>query len=1202
MAAPTAGPVADFCAALGRLVNICDVSQRDIADALGLSTSSVSELLGGRRRKVPDLDVVRTIVELCAERNSGRTPPAGANLDVRWWKSRHAELEWTASARQASGRPRSEPNPPALSAPMSQPPPDVMACAVMSVTEAVQLLAAGRMRTRAAVDALTSVPRSRRGQPRILGELLAGFPDRVRATHGVERTALIQAARVVLVAGAVMLHAKHEDGPRLIAGLTENGHEAHTPPLGELDSFGRPETLRPIVSDYVQLATPLANACPEFALGAGLPGVAPSGEVTTTGLAGLGKRLSELAGDHGLPYEAHLRAPIAALDSPGPLLPSLVDGYITPRFRLAADSREAVSIASDKWWDEQPLHGDIERFLAEHLLSLPALLTPLVVLGHPGAGKSLLTRLLAARLPAQEFRPLRVELRHTPADIDVQAQLEYAVRRVTGREERWPDWSERVSGPVPVILLDGFDELLQAGAQKIGQGRQWSYLREVKEFQAREAQQGRPLIVIVTSRTVVADRADIPATSPVVRLEPFEETEIERWLAVWNAINTDYFAQHQLLPLTPEVVLPHRDLAAQPLLLLMLALYDAVGNTLHLLRNEAISRTELYDRLLTEFVRRQVNKDGPLSPSETAAAVDRELHRLSVIALSMFHRGAQSISGEEADRNLRALGVADDGSGLLFGRFFFVHEAQAVITDNRLHSAENRLHSYEFMHATFGEHLAARLVEGALRRLLDGENPVDDGELYALLSFAPLTERAQLMQNLRNMLEAWPHARAHGGLVPTLLRLFNAASWEPKHRTDVEYAPIRARRRYREAVYEVNLVLIAVLVAGEVHVSDLFGDALAPTAEWRRYALGWQSQLSVGSWAALTSTLTPVRCWHRRGKGQDAESDLCLTTGRTELADHTLNWSMGVPPPTVSRSLSDRLENHLSDTPVPDLIRQIRFVGDRDTEQLLHLSYPMLLQFPSMVSVFRPTPGNEYHAAAHPLVALLTRDVYKPTEVPGLYLQCLHYVEVLEPRERSSYLEAVLRQLVHDAPTLPDAALADIIEALREAYDGDSAPFTGVAYQTFLLFLRHAVDRESPQLADPLEGLRLMHSIGDSLGALESLLELSQLSRSTHTWRWAGVLDQWAAIHHFDDLLARLDLAATAATHPNALLDLLRLAAELGLDGWLTRHTSRILAALPPQAFGLLRPSDLGSLRAALPMGAYVDQFAEVEKAWRAQE
>ncbi|WP_159033078.1 hypothetical protein [Streptomyces fodineus] len=1186
MAAPRpAGPVADFWSELHRLVDKCGVSQREISEALGWSsTSSVSELLRGQRRKVPDWDVVRKIVGLCAEKGL-EVRPAGMSLDLRFWKSRHAELERTVEAtRRRVGRHPGPVGPPA-------PPLDAAACADMRVLGAVRLLIAGHMgpTTEAdAVEALMTAPRGEPDPPAVLGDLLKDFPDRVRAACGAERAALIQAARVVLTAVAVMRTAHESTADVLIGHLTEGGHLPHTPPLAALGDRNQDAALQ-VVGDYAWLAIPLATSCPEFALGAGLPGVEPGDR--STGLAELGNLLSDFAGGHGPSpsQEALLRVPIAALDAPGPRLPGLEEGYITPRFRLAGGPPHRRSgIASDKWWAGQPLHDDIERFLAAHVLGLPALLAPLVVLGHPGAGKSLLTKLLTARLPVGEFRPLRVELRHTPAELDIQAQLEHALKRTTGREVGWPNWSEAEKGPVPVVLLDGFDELLQAGAQKLGTARPWGYLREVEDFQRREARQGRPLIVIVTSRTVVADRAEIPSASQVLRLEPFGEPEIERWLTVWNTTNADYFERHRLLPLTPEVLLPHRDLAAQPLLLLMLALYDAAGNALRLLENEGISSTELYDRLLGEFVGRQVAKEGPLPPAETAAAVDRELHRLSVIALSMFHRGAQAISGEQADRDLRALVAPDDSSGLLFGRFFFVHEALAVVT-------EERLRSYEFMHATFGEHLAARLIDRALRRLVEGLMPLDDGELYALLSFAPLTDRSQLVQNLRGMLAAWPAHHTRTSLAPALIDLFRAAQWDPEHRTLVRYAPVRRRRAYRDAVYEVNLVLIAVLAADEVYASELVGADADVRDTWRQHALEWKGQLSEESWAALTMALHPERC---RRPDED-HRDLRLTTRPAPFAGHDFNWLRALPPPTAVRSLSDVVEHRLSASGTGDLIRRLSFAADLDVESLLHIAYPVLLQLPEaclpQVSVM--TDGRA-QSPVQPFLALVTRDVYAPEDLPQLYLDCLTGITRLPRAELGPYLEAVLRHLVDDAPALPDEELSSVLHSLAKTIVDLEVERTDAMSRALLACTREALHRRSPRLQPALDVIRtlLRRAAADPL---QSLLAMTSLSDSTHSWRWSGFLLGEISARHFDELLEVLELPVVATTRPAALVGLLRLAVELGLTDWLSAHVPEVLGALPGTAFGLLRPSDLPHLRAALPPGAYADEFKRVEGAWR---
>jgi hypothetical protein len=60
------------------------------------------------------------------------------------------------------------------------------------------------------------------------------------------------------------------------------------------------------------------------------------------------------------------------------------------------------------------------------------------------------------------------------------------------------------------VLLDGLDELLQAS-----QHDRSSYLQQIAEFQRLEAEQERPVVVIVTSRTVVADRSAFRPTQPL---------------------------------------------------------------------------------------------------------------------------------------------------------------------------------------------------------------------------------------------------------------------------------------------------------------------------------------------------------------------------------------------------------------------------------------------------------------------------------------------------------------------------------------------------------------------------------------------------------------------------------------------------------------------------------------------------------------
>src|SRR6185437_7977776 len=112
--------------------------------------------------------------------------------------------------------------------------------------------------------------------------------------------------------------------------------------------------------------------------------------------------------------------------------PSLGEGYVDHNFRLSFGIR-----VTNQDWEQCELRHDLPTLLATYLMSEDALSTPLLVLGQPGSGKSVLTRILAARLPAERFLPIRVELRHVNAEAELQDYIESAIREQTGENVQW---------------------------------------------------------------------------------------------------------------------------------------------------------------------------------------------------------------------------------------------------------------------------------------------------------------------------------------------------------------------------------------------------------------------------------------------------------------------------------------------------------------------------------------------------------------------------------------------------------------------------------------------------------------------------------------------------------------------------------------------------------------------------------------------
>jgi hypothetical protein len=88
-------------------------------------------------------------------------------------------------------------------------------------------------------------------------------------------------------------------------------------------------------------------------------------------------------------------------------VPTLRQAYVPPPFRVTEAVPHAPA-AEERFWNQIAARSDLHPFLAGYLTSPRARQAPIVVLGQPGAGKSVLTRVLAAELPEGGFLPIRV--------------------------------------------------------------------------------------------------------------------------------------------------------------------------------------------------------------------------------------------------------------------------------------------------------------------------------------------------------------------------------------------------------------------------------------------------------------------------------------------------------------------------------------------------------------------------------------------------------------------------------------------------------------------------------------------------------------------------------------------------------------------------------------------------------------------------
>ncbi|MFG2577321.1 NACHT domain-containing protein [Streptomyces sp. NPDC048481] len=794
---------------------------------------------------------------------------------------------------------------------------------------------------------------------------------------------------------------------------------------------------------YQSLYVELAKEAPEF--GFWVTHVAQQAIHTDVGraLSGIETLLSRTAEALRPPVDvasALARAHRAALAHPvldaasapdGIRIPSLQDLYLDPDFRVSAVSAQAAP-ADHEWWGRLPLRRDLTLYLAGALTSPQLAEAPLLILGQPGAGKSALTRVLAARLPSVGYLPVRVPLRDVRVEDELQDQIEQAIRASTGERVGWPELVRAAGGSTPVLLLDGFDELLQTTGV-----HQTNFLERVSQFQRREADQGRPVLAVVTSRTSVADRARYPAGMVVLRLEPFRAEQITTWLAVWNEANTAGLSAHGRGPLTWQYVERHAELASQPLLLTMLALYDAAEGALRRAVDD-FDVTELYEQLLSSFARREVGKTTlhAVSDEDTAALVEQELQRLSLVAFAQLNRGRQWVSADELEQDLTAvLGgqpVRPPGfrtpltaAEAALGRFFFVQRAQSV-RDGQV------LATYEFLHATFGEYLAVRLTLHLLTDLLAprpalslGDTRIDDDLAYALLSYTSLASR-QMLRFARSLTGRLSVAERH-----RLTRILVQVLTQHATRTGDQhpaYRPALLRTTTRHGLYGSNLVLLTVLLAERCSAAALFPGSADPPGAWHRHCLLWRSAMNESQWTDFALSFDVHHTWD--GDGRSLEISLRSEPGAPPQP-LDMNWHFryrrGSGGPGWSRSYWD------------DLWHKTGVSGGTNDSVMRHALDPVFRWLGQAVTVFSPVDGAPASSLAHDLLELLLADrtTMSDGELGDLY-------------ERALQGTRLLMDMRHPQ-------LASAVHALLTAFGQDGGRVAGDAHDDVLLFLAQLI-------------------------------------------------------------------------------------------------------------------------------------------------
>ena len=122
--------------------------------------------------------------------------------------------------------------------------------------------------------------------------------------------------------------------------------------------------------------------------------------------------------------------------------PKVSEAFIPQAYAVLRHTSGEKHLERPETWSELSRRNDIGTFLLSYLSSPYSCETPMLILGHPGSGKSLLTKVLCARLMSKPYTPIRVPLREIDADSLIESQVDSEIQRITGnRIQNWANFS-----------------------------------------------------------------------------------------------------------------------------------------------------------------------------------------------------------------------------------------------------------------------------------------------------------------------------------------------------------------------------------------------------------------------------------------------------------------------------------------------------------------------------------------------------------------------------------------------------------------------------------------------------------------------------------------------------------------------------------------------------------------------------------------
>lgn len=525
-------------------------------------------------------------------------------------------------------------------------------------------------------------------------------------------------------------------------------------------------------------------------------------------------------------------------------LPSKCKIFIPQKFK-AIRYKDNIKLEPKETWKDANEQDNISEFISAMLRHPNCSTKPLVILGLPGAGKSLLCNMLASKILHNEYHVIIVKLRDACADDDITKQITNQIKGDLGADCSWYDISSAKLNKPLLVIFDGYDELLQSSGKTYS-----SYINNIAQFQRTQLITcDLQVRCIVTSRTVLIDKAHIPTETTILKLCDFDDDRINAWCDIWNDCNKTYFEENNLnefsLPDNSKV----KELAGQPLLLMMLALYDANGNKLK--KQQDLTLTQLYDSLINVFISREKNKEDEfrnITNDKKAKKIEIEIIKVGITAIGMYNRNAYHIVTDDLNSDLEFYknifeiddfrSFTEDGiteGESLLGRFLFVYKSRSTNYENKDKKTNA---AYEFLHNTFGEFLAADFILKNVYIAVDEvKSKVDSNKRinwngvfldswYASLIYIPLFSKPVVV----SMLKEWScilferfgiEKSSLKEIADTILnyeinQIFNGMIFKTLNE-------IRAKKVYPEhdllthaAIYSINLLIIRNIITSDM--------------------------------------------------------------------------------------------------------------------------------------------------------------------------------------------------------------------------------------------------------------------------------------------------------------------------------------------------------------------------------------------------